>query len=416
MILKYFKTDGIRGVFKKDDLSIDLILRTGFAMKIFDEKKVLLSYDTRYSSNIIKELLKYSIRLSGCDVYDLGMASTPYLMYCSKIYKLPAIMITASHNDFTYNGLKVIYKGQKINEDYQSRIETLIDKMQYRDSKIGSYYKKNSVNKYIKLLNKIKCRNDIKVCFDFANGSLCFLNEYIKKRFQNAIIISNEPDGININSECGSLFPERIRKVVLDNNYDIGLSFDGDGDRLTLCDKNGKIYNGDMLLAYVALALKFENKLKDNKVILTNIVNPGIAEYLIEKGINIKYVDVGDYNITKEIINSGGIGGEKSGHLIFSKKMCYSDALVSALIILNLLSKYRFRILDDISMYHEKSINIYEIKHPKFVERKLNEILKNGKAIIRKSGTENLYRVLLMSKDFKEIEAAYTALCEIIDK
>lgn len=413
--MKYFKTDGIRGIFKRDDLSIDLILRVGSSMKIFKEKRVLLAYDTRYSSNIIKELLKYSIRLSGCDVIDLGMGSTPYLMFCSLKYKLPAIMITASHNDFTYNGLKIIYKGKKINEAYQERIEMQIDNEPIRGPKIGKYCSKILKNKYIAYLNKFKCDNRIKVCFDLANGSMCFLEDYLKKRFCNSIIIANEPNGTNINQECGSLYPDKLRKATLDNECEIGFSFDGDGDRIIVCDKFGKIYNGDMLLAFVALAYKREAKLKGNNVICTKIANPGIMNYLKKKGINVKAVDVGDYNITKEINDIGGIGGEKSGHLLIEPKLCYSDAIVSALIILRLYQKHGFKIMDNIVPYYEKSENAYDIKNPIAVEKRLSDIVKNGIVIIRKSGTENLYRILLMSKVEKEIEEASKALKEIIE-
>ncbi len=413
--MKYFKTDGIRGVFKRDDLSIDLILRVGLAMNVFKEKKVLLSYDTRYSSNIIRELLKYSIRLSGCDVIDIGLGSTPYLMYNSKKHKLPGIMITASHNDFTYNGLKVVYNGLKIDRFYQEEIEKIIDSEPQRSIKIGNYIKKSYLKDYTRFLDKIRCNKDIKVGFDLANGSLSFLLDYLKKRFNNALFVAYKPNGININESSGSQHPDTIRKFVLDNKCDIGFSFDGDGDRIIVCDKDGKIYNGDMVLAYFALALKKENKLKCDTIVCTKIFNQGIAEYLVKHGIKIRYVDVGDSNITKEVLDFGGIGGEKSGHLVLNEKYCYSDAIVSALRIIELYQKYSFSFLNDIIPYYEKNINLYNIDKPNIVERHLKEILKNGNVVIRKSGTENVFRVLLMSRIEAEVEEAFKKLNDFIE-
>lgn len=403
--MKYFKTDGIRGVFGASDLSIELILKVGYSFDIFNENKVLIGYDTRYSSKIILQALKYALEISGKTVFDYGVISTPALEYLTKKKRTIGIMITASHNDFTYNGLKIIYKGHKLDDSLKEKLEKRMEE-NHKPVKIGSYRENKCSKNYFKFFDSIKIKKKYKIVFDLANGSMCFLNDYLKKRFPDAIMINNEPNGFNINDECGALYPELARKIMIDNDYDIAVSFDGDGDRAIIILKNGKILNGDLLLYFFATELKMKNKLKNNTVIYSLIANRGITNVLEENNIKVKFVNVGDENISSEIKNGvASLGGEKSGHIIFNKKYNYSCGLTTILKFLSMLNEKAIINLNCIKEYYEVSKNYKEIRMINKLENKLKAIVTSGNVIVRRSGTENLFRVILMSPN----------KCEIID-
>lgn len=403
--MKYFKTDGIRGVFGASDLSIELILKVGYSFDIFNENKVLIGYDTRYSSKIILQALKYALEISGKTVFDYGVISTPALEYLTKKKRTIGIMITASHNDFTYNGLKIIYKGHKLDDSLKEKLEKRMEE-NHKPVKIGSYRENKCPKNYFKFFDSIKIKKKYKIVFDLANGSMCFLNDYLKKRFPDAIMINNEPNGFNINDECGALYPELARKIMIDNDYDIAVSFDGDGDRAIIILKNGKILNGDLLLYFFATELKKKNKLKNNTVIYSLIANRGITNVLEENNIKVKFVNVGDENISSEIKNGVvSLGGEKSGHIIFNKKYNYSCGLTTILKFLSMLNEKAIINLNCIKEYYEVSKNYKEIRMINKLENKLKAIVTSGNVIVRRSGTENLFRVILMSPN----------KCEIID-
>lgn len=403
--MKYFKTDGIRGVFGASDLSIELILKVGYSFDIFNENKVLIGYDTRYSSKIILQALKYALEISGKTVFDYGVISTPALEYLTKKKRTIGIMITASHNDFTYNGLKIIYKGHKLDDSLKEKLEKRMEE-NHKPVKIGSYRENKCPKNYFKFFDSIKIKKKYKIVFDLANGSMCFLNDYLKKRFPDAIMINNEPNGFNINDECGALYPELARKIMIDNDYDIAVSFDGDGDRAIIILKNGKILNGDLLLYFFATELKKKNKLKNNTVIYSLIANRGITNVLEENNIKVKFVNVGDENISSEIKNGvASLGGEKSGHIIFNKKYNYSCGLTTILKFLSMLNEKAIINLNCIKEYYEVSKNYKEIRMINKIENKLKAIVTSGNVIVRRSGTENLFRVILMSPN----------KCEIID-
>lgn len=403
--MKYFKTDGIRGVFGASDLSIELILKVGYSFDIFNENKVLIGYDTRYSSKIILQALKYALEISGKTVFDYGVISTPALEYLTKKKRTIGIMITASHNDFTYNGLKIIYKGHKLDDSLKEKLEKRMEE-NHKSVKIGSYRENKCPKNYFKFFDSIKIKKKYKIVFDLANGSMCFLNDYLKKRFPDAIMINNEPNGFNINDECGALYPELARKIMIDNDYDIAVSFDGDGDRAIIILKNGKILNGDLLLYFFATELKKKNKLKNNTVIYSLIANRGITNVLEENNIKVKFVNVGDENISSEIKNGvASLGGEKSGHIIFNKKYNYSCGLTTILKFLSMLNEKAIINLNCIKEYYEVSKNYKEIRMINKLENKLKAIVTSGNVIVRRSGTENLFRVILMSPN----------KCEIID-
>lgn len=312
-------------------------------------------------------------------------------------------MITASHNDFTYNGLKIIYKGHKLDDSLKEKLEKRMEE-NHKPVKLGSYRENKCPKNYFKFFDSIKIKKKYKIVFDLANGSMCFLEFYLKKRFPDAIMINNEPNGFNINDECGALYPELARKIMIDNDYDIAVSFDGDGDRAIIILKNGKILNGDLLLYFFATELKKKNKLKNNTVIYSLIANRGITNVLEENNIKVNFVNVGDENISSEIKNGvASLGGEKSGHIIFNKKYNYSCGLTTILKFLSMLNEHAIINLNCINEYYEVSKNYKEIRMINKLENKLKAIVTSGNVIVRRSGTENLFRVILMSPNKGEI-------------
>ena len=302
-------------------------------------------------------------------------------------------------------GEKIIYKGHKLDDSLKEKLEKRMEE-NHKPVKIGSYRENKCPKNYFKFFDSIKIKKKYKIVFDLANGSMCFLNDYLKKRFPDAIMINNEPNGFNINDECGALYPELARKIMIDNDYDIAVSFDGDGDRAIIILKNGKILNGDLLLCFFATELKMKNKLKNNTVIYSLIANRGITNVLEENNIKVKFVNVGDENISSEIKNGvASLGGEKSGHIIFNKKYNYSCGLTTILKFLSMLNEKAIINLNCIKEYYEVSKNYKEIRMINKLENKLKAIVTSGNVIVRRSGTENLFRVILMSPN----------KCEIID-
>lgn len=401
--MKYFKTDGIRGVFPSCDFNVELLLKLGYSFSIFKEQNILIGYDTRYSSNIIFNILKYSIMLSGNNVINCGVVSTPYLEFLSKKKKTIALMITASHNDYTYNGIKIIKNGRKLSNELKEMLEHQMEEVN-QVNKIGNYKESKINESYFKYLNSIRTNTNLKIVFDLSNGSLVFLNDYIKSRFKNAIIINNKPNGININENCGSLYPEACRDILIKQSYDMAVSFDGDGDRCIITLKNGKILNGDMLLYYFANVYKKRGKLKNNTVISTKIINQGIIDELKNDNIDVKITDIGDENISNLIDNNiSNIGGEKSGHIILSKRNNYADGVVTFLRFLHYYDVDLISKMNIIKPYYEVNINKPSNINIKLLEDNIKETLKNGKYIIRRSGTEDLIRITLMSKIKEEL-------------
>lgn len=401
--MKYFKTDGIRGVFGANDLSVELILKVGYSFDAFKEKKIIIGYDPRYSSKIILNTLKYALNIAGKNVVDFGVISTPALMYLSKKMKTIGIMITASHNDFTYNGLKIIYKGRKLGNDMKIMLENRMA-IDHKPSIIGTYKKLKLPEKYFHQFDKIKIKRSYKIVFDLANGSMCFLESYLRKRFPNAIIINNNPNGFNINDECGALHPEIARNTMIKNNYDIAVSFDGDGDRAIIILKNGKIINGDLLLYFFAIKLLKRSKKKRKSVVCSEITNRGISNLIEKEGIKVKFVEVGDENLSKVIENNNAsIGAEKSGHVILSKRNNYSCGLTTFLSFLSYLDNEMIINLNSLKEYYEVSLNVKKLLSPKRLEYELRKEVPLGFVKVRKSGTENLYRIIIMSPKKDEL-------------
>ena len=412
MYIKYFGTDGIRGI-PFESLDENLIRKIGNACITLGIKKCVLGYDTRESSPKISNILIESLISVGIDVYVFGVISTPALIYYSKINKALGIIITASHNPYEYNGIKIVYKGLKLNHKQEEAIEYSIDHLNNKSKKIGKInYVDDPLYDYINHISKYYYHTNKKIIIDLANGSTCEAARIIYPNISNNIkLISNEPNGKNINKNCGSTSLNKLKEEIKNTNYDLGIAFDGDGDRVIIVNNNLDIIDGDLIIYILALYLKKNKKLKNNKIVLTIMSNLGIINCLKESNIEVLEANVGDKYVL-DLINKNklSLGGENSGHIILNDIFSSGDGILVSLLFLKAIDELNI----DLNVFY-KSLNLYSdrllninvknkdlvINNTELKDLKNNiikELNNDCKIIIRKSGTEDLLRLTVMTK------------------
>jgi phosphoglucosamine mutase len=430
--MKLFGTDGVRG---KAGIFLDAITTMKLAMSagIFFRKnsytnKILVGKDTRKSGYMIENALVSGLTAVGYDVIQIGPMPTPAIAYLTQSMRCDAgIMISASHNSYDDNGIKFFdMYGNKLNNASEKKIEEIYendklikDSFQI-DKKIG-YSKRidDVIGRYIVSIknsfpNNLTL-NKLTIVLDCANGAGYKVGPTILEELgAKVIVINNEPNGYNINQDCGALHPKKIGKIVLQNSADIGIALDGDADRLVIIDEKGQMIHGDKLLGVLSTYLKSEDLLKGNGCVSTVMSNQALEDYLNKNGINLYRTDVGDKNVIEEMNNKSiNFGGEQSGHIIFSDISKTGDGLVAALQVLALIiksNKKTSQVLNPFKLYPQKLINI-EVKNkiPISEIKGLDNIIKDIKSqglrqLIRYSGTENKLRVLIEGKDEKMID------------
>ena len=397
--MNYFGTDGIRGIVGVD-LYYATIIKLGNALKKLNYDSVYIGYDTRKTAKIIKTLLVKGIP-NNIKIYDIGVASTPEIMYISGKYNALGIAITASHNPAKYNGIKLIINGCKPKKKDLDLISS------YLSSNSIRLYNNFSIKidlhqDYISYLSKFLVKSNMKAVIDSANGALYNISRLVLDNvFENTIHIGCNPNGTNINDKCGALYLESLINTVYENKYDIGIAFDGDGDRIIVIDKNGNVIDGD-LIAYI-----LANHMNLNKIALTKMADLGIINEYKKKGIKVYISDVGDTNLLelmeeKEIL----LGSEASGHIIPRMYTHIGDGLFNLLLLINAVNNGLNieKLYDSIEKYYTKTINIdlFEGYHPNILDDiiyKYENLYKDDfKLIFRKSGTENLIRLTICMK------------------
>ena len=410
--MKYFGTDGIRGIPNKK-LTIELVTRLGMALKSLDINDVIIACDTRVSKDMLAFGLASGALSRGLTVHFAGVMPTPALIYNSNLKQCIGIMITASHNPYTDNGIKVLNKGIKLTEGEELMIESLIDNPVDYDSEIGKLIFDNEAkDRYVEFINNKDIKSSLKVCIDCANGATSTTAPLIFKDVTDKLVIcANEPDGYNINNGVGSTHLDYLKQHVLDNKCDIGFAFDGDGDRVLCVNKDGKIIDGDMLIFILSKYLKLNNKLNKNKVVLTIMSNLGLIDNLRQSGIEVVETNVGDKYVVRELLgNNLSVGGENSGHIIMPQELHTGDGVLVALMILKVLEETNTTIddwLKDVEMYSDSLVNIRvedrnRVMNNDKLFNRIEEIKKelnnDCKIIVRASGTEDLIRVTVMAK------------------
>ena len=429
---KFFGTDGIRGPISSKT-SPDFILKLGWAAgEVFKDQGIssfIIGKDTRISGYMLEAALQAGIISSGLNVRLVGPLPTPAISYLVSTFKSQAgIVISASHNSYEDNGIKFFDdKGQKISDELELLIEQKISepikvvdpenlgKAARLSDASGRYieYCKNSLSKEISL-------NNLKIVIDTANGAAYDVAPKVFRELGAEVVaISDDPNGLNINQNCGSTDLNVLKKAVLDNNADFGIAFDGDGDRLIIVDSEAKALDGDDILFLLA-KFKFENQivLGSKGVVGTDMTNKGLENALSEMGIELVRSKVGDKYVLEKLLELGWqLGGEQSGHIICLDSVATGDAIIAAIKffeafltfgkplneILGSFKKYP-QILTNIEVANAESI-LANKKFKNSCEKVQKEIAEfDGKILVRKSGTESLLRILVEAKDSKVTE------------
>lgn len=411
---RYFGTDGIRGV-ALETLNAELAFRLGQAIgQVMKPQEVVIGMDTRASSLMLGYSLANGLMSLGIDVLFAGVVSTPMVAHYSKIKSIVGVMITASHNPYTDNGIKVFNLGYKTTEAVEEDLETFIDFGTIIYKPFGKLLITDDVHQaYLKIYDTMNLKpSNLKIGYDSANGANYLLSKEIFNKINpNAIQISNIPDGQNINRNCGSTHLEPIIQLIKDEKLDIAFSFDGDGDRIILLDDQARVYDGDLIIYMIGTYLKKKGLLSQNKVVLTKMSNPGILKALEDQGISYVLTDVGDKYVFHELYTNGyTVGGESSGHVILTHLLHTGDGLLVAIYLLKILEeigKSLKELIQDVQIYPLKLTNIKGIdksilKKPSVIEKieSIRQRLgKNALLLVRASGTENLIRVTISCED-----------------
>ena len=422
---KYFGTDGIRGEAYKD-ITESLAKKVGQSLGVLKSNKCIVGMDTRESSPTLKNALIEGLKNVGFNVYDLNVTSTPSLMYLTKVYDCVGVMITASHNPYQDNGIKVINRGRKTDEKENDLLEASFSK---KIKVSGMPLKYFSIYEYTKLLKQFEISSNLKIAFDFSNGSLSYIYKDIIDYYHfRKAIVGAKPNGRNINEDCGSQSLDLIKRTVNLESCDYGFAFDGDGDRVIAIDKELNVYDGDSIIYAIANYYKSKNKLTNNVVVLSEDANPGLA-YSLKKNLEVDSVKsiVGD-RFVKEKMNEvqSILGGETSGHIILNKYIPTGDGLFVALFLLSIITETK-KSLKELT----EGLKLFEVvrkNYPDFDERyvqsakfkkeldKLIETVKNPESslvLVRKSGTQHLLRVSVSTGDDKENERLIKAIEEL---
>ena len=424
MAKSFFGTDGIRGTVNTESLNSEIALKLGLAAgKVFTrgnhKHRVLIGKDTRISGYMLESALESGFTSSGMDVFLTGPIPTPAVAHLTQALRADlGVMITASHNTYEDNGFKLFGPdGYKLTDEKQTEINELMNRsdiMSLQDkNQIGAARRvDDALSRYIEFAkasfpNSMRL-DHLKIVLDCANGAAYKVAPMIFWELgADVIVIGDKPNGRNINQDCGSTKTKALRKKVIDENADLGIAFDGDGDRLAIIDENGDQVNGDHLLAMIALLLKKKNLLKNNKVVSTIMANLSLENYLDSIDLKLIRANVGDRYVIEEMLNSGSnFGGEPSGHLIINDFSTTGDAIISSLQVLSLMIEENKSISNLTNLFPLISQKHYEHisddkkdisnSHLENLSKEMEEKIGNeGRVIIRKSGTEPLIRVMI---------------------
>ena len=424
MAKSFFGTDGIRGTVNTESLNSEIALKLGLAAgKIFTrgnhKHRVLIGKDTRISGYMLESALESGFTSSGMDVFLTGPIPTPAVAHLTQALRADlGVMITASHNTYEDNGFKLFGPdGYKLTDEKQTEINELMNRsdiMSLQDkNQIGAARRvDDALSRYIEFAkasfpNSMRL-DHLKIVLDCANGAAYKVAPMIFWELgADVIVIGDKPNGRNINQDCGSTKTKALRKKVKDENADLGIAFDGDGDRLVIIDENGDQVNGDHLLAMIALSLKKKNLLKNNKVVSTIMANLSLENYFDSIDLKLIRANVGDRYVIEEMLNSGSnFGGEPSGHLIINDFSTTGDAIISSLQVLSLMIEENKSISNLTNLFPLISQKHYEHisddkkdisnSHLENLSKEMKEKIGNeGRVIIRKSGTEPLIRVMI---------------------
>ena len=430
-MMKLFGTDGIRGLVDKD-LTTELAFRLGRVFGLIIKQKrlsspcsVVIGRDTRSSCEAIEEAVSSGLSSQGVNVSLAGVIPTPGLAFLTRTGGFDGgVMISASHNPAEYNGIKLLsHNGFKLSDGEESEIERTIgdyDQVRFPDTLSGLIEHNTALSaNYLEYLKQIEksSLSGLKVVVDVANGATYSIAPRLFAACGADVIpISNEPDGMNINLNCGSTHLDALRKAVIAHRADAGLAFDGDGDRVLAVDENGETVDGDQIVLIEALEMAQSGKLRNNVVVATVMSNYGFEIALQKHHITLKRTSVGDRYVVEEMVANGAVlGGEQSGHVVFLDYNTTGDGLITGLKLLATLGRSGRKLsvlAAEMERYPQVQLNV-SVRSTKNWDRNSSiqtaistaegQIQGKGRIVVRASGTEPLIRIMVEGKDYSLI-------------
>ena len=449
---KYFGTDGIRRI-ANTELSPELVYRVAKAGAYVLAKHsdhtptILIGRDTRISGTLIESAMVSGFLSYGANVKILGVIPTPGVAYLTKKLKADAsVVISASHNTYEFNGVKYFSnKGMKISDELEEEIEEVMDSDKLTDftavnDKIGvSEIRTDLLDEYVYFFRKNfeedfenYEKDDFVVALDTANGATSVAAEKVFAALGiKHYIMNNTPNGININDNCGSTHLDSLKKYVVENNCNIGIAYDGDGDRCLAVDENGEEIDGDKIMAIISNYLKSKGKLANDTVVATVMSNLGLKKYAENNGIELKQTKVGDRYVLEEMLKNGyNVGGEQSGHVILLDYNPTGDGILTSLMVIKVMleqNKKASELANIMKAYPQVLINAkvnadkkHDYEKDEEIQREIKKLEEefsgNGRVLIRPSGTEPLVRVMIEGENQEYIKAKAEALAKLIEE
>lgn len=442
---RLFGTDGVRGVANKD-LTCELAMKLGRAAaavltnKSTRHPRVIIGKDTRLSSDMLENAMAAGLCSVGASVVLLGVVPTPAVAYLVEKYKADAgIMISASHNAYEYNGIKIFSgDGFKLPDDLEERIESLILgeaplPAAPADSDLGTVETApNALRDYIDHVKSTVhfSLDGLEIALDCANGSSAMTAETLFTELGAKVhMLANEPNGVNINNGCGSTHMESLIEYVKTHRVDAGIAFDGDADRCLAVDENGEPVDGDFIMAICGLDMKSRGKLNKNCIVGTIMTNLGFIKFCEANGIHFEATKVGDRYVLEEmLLENYSFGGEQSGHVIFRDFATTGDGQLTAAQLLSIMKRREAKLssmttvmerypqtMKNIRVSPEGKLAFYtDPKVKQAIDAATKTLAGNGRVIVRPSGTEPLLRVMVEGQDLALIEKIAEDISEVI--
>ncbi len=448
---RYFGTDGIRRI-ANTELTPELVYKAAkagayvFSKHTDHRPTILIGRDTRLSGTLIESSMVAGFLSYGANVKLLGVIPTPGIAYLTRKLKADAgVVISASHNTYDFNGIKYFSnKGMKIPDSLEEEIEEVMDSGKIEElsavnDKIGvSEYREDLVDEYVYFFRKnfddnIERLNkeDFVVGLDTANGATSEVAEKIFKTLGIKYkIINNNPNGVNINENCGSTHLEMLKQFVKDNKLSVGFAYDGDGDRCLAVDENGEEIDGDKIMAIISNYLRKKGRLKKDTVVATVMSNLGLHKYARDNGLELLQTKVGDRYVLEEMLKDGfNLGGEQSGHIILLDYNPTGDGILTSLMLIQAIleeNKKTSEVASIIKIYPQVLVNAKVDEDKKYnyeknekikteIEKLEKEFAGNGRVLIRPSGTEPLVRVMIEGENQEYITKRANEIAKLIE-
>jgi phosphoglucosamine mutase len=443
---KLFGTDGVRGVANTEPMTAETALKLGRAaahvFKRDDSRRhrIVIGKDTRLSGYMLENALVAGICSMGVDALLLGPLPTPAVAFITRSLRADAgVMLSASHNPYMDNGIKFFSNdGYKLPDELEGQMEAYIasgelDDIRPTAAEVGKAYRiDDALGRYIEFIKnslpKGMTLDGLKVVLDVANGAPYKVAPRIFAELGATVFVySDKPDGMNINDHCGALYPEVVRKGVIDHRADVGISLDGDGDRCIMADDDATVIDGDHVLAIAALDLKAKGQLAKDAIAATVMSNLGLFRAMDDAGIAVHRTKVGDRYVLDTMRKEGlNLGGEQSGHVIFSDYTTTGDGLITALQILRVMRESGRKLSDlrrVLRRYPQALVNVTVRDKPPIdsldgvrtaIGRAEQALGNEGRVLVRYSGTEYVARVMVEGREEREVKAHAASIAEAV--